>query len=486
MPKLFFSIKNWEQFRRRTTPVMFPIGYYFRPFTVKSGRFPPISVIAQFSYKDHDRQTIMEKRSFDRLQQWLVKRLLRKPQIMADQVIQGRRFAKRWLRWCREFLTPANLRTTSLQELSFLYQQYQHDYEHYSLINIFYWVFTGDRLIEELDKRITSIVTDPERRQHILQVLTTPDVPSFIQCEELAFLRLAKRAPTMSPASFEEVLSKHSLKYGWIPWDYVGPTYWSATALRRRMAALRKNKSTTGHINAINRHLKQTRWSRIAAEREFGLSKKIKTLASGTRWQAVLQDDKKAVTTESHYYLHFLQQEAGLRLHVPWRQLYYASFEEIIKALGGGKLPHSANRSKQGIFFMHKGGLNLVEGAKAASWLSKITQGVISNVDKIHGTPASPGLVRGRVSILLFPKDIKKVRAGHVLVTRMTTPEYVPAMKRAAAFVTDEGGLTCHAAIVAREMKKPCIIGTKIATHVLKDGDKVEVDAIKGIVKKLK
>ncbi len=65
----------------------------------------------------------------------------------------------------------------------------------------------------------------------------------------------------------------------------------------------------------------------------------------------------------------------------------------------------------------------------------------------------------------------------------MTTPEMVPVMKRAAAFVTDEGGITCHAAIVSREMKKPCIIGTKIATKVLKDGDLVEVDANRGIVR---
>jgi pyruvate,water dikinase len=65
----------------------------------------------------------------------------------------------------------------------------------------------------------------------------------------------------------------------------------------------------------------------------------------------------------------------------------------------------------------------------------------------------------------------------------MTRPEYISAMKKAAAIVTDEGGITCHAAIVSRELKKPCIIGTKIATKVLKDGDLVEVDADKGIVK---
>lgn len=81
--------------------------------------------------------------------------------------------------------------------------------------------------------------------------------------------------------------------------------------------------------------------------------------------------------------------------------------------------------------------------------------------------------------------DFSKIKVGDVLVTSMTTPNMVPIMQKAAAFVTDEGGITCHAAIVAREMKKPCVIGTKIATKIFKDGDVVEVDATAGIVKKI-
>jgi len=81
--------------------------------------------------------------------------------------------------------------------------------------------------------------------------------------------------------------------------------------------------------------------------------------------------------------------------------------------------------------------------------------------------------------------DVSKVKRGDILVTSMTTPELAPAMEKAAAFITDEGGILCYAAIVACEINKPCIIGTKIATKVLKDGDLVEVDAIKGIVRKL-
>lgn len=64
----------------------------------------------------------------------------------------------------------------------------------------------------------------------------------------------------------------------------------------------------------------------------------------------------------------------------------------------------------------------------------------------------------------------------------MTTSNLIPAMEKAAAFITDEGGVTCHAAIIAREMKKPCVIGTKIATKLLKDNDTVKVDANKGII----
>jgi pyruvate,water dikinase len=73
------------------------------------------------------------------------------------------------------------------------------------------------------------------------------------------------------------------------------------------------------------------------------------------------------------------------------------------------------------------------------------------------------------------------MKEGDVLVTTMTTPEYVLLMQKASAIVTNMGGLLCHAAIVSRELNKPCVINTKIGTEVFKDGDMVEVDADKGI-----
>ncbi len=104
-------------------------------------------------------------------------------------------------------------------------------------------------------------------------------------------------------------------------------------------------------------------------------------------------------------------------------------------------------------------------------------------VRELKGQIAMKGKVEGRVRILHNKSEIPNLQSGEILVTAMTTPDYLPAMQKAAAFITDEGGITCHAAIVAREIGKPCIIGTKIATKVLKDGDMVEVDANTGIVR---
>jgi len=104
----------------------------------------------------------------------------------------------------------------------------------------------------------------------------------------------------------------------------------------------------------------------------------------------------------------------------------------------------------------------------------------------LKGINASLGRAKGAAAVVLCADDLPKVKKGDVMITVTTHPDYVPAMNRACAIVTDEGGMTCHAAIVAREMKKPCIVGTKNATKVFKDRDVVEVDADKGIVRKVK
>ncbi len=102
----------------------------------------------------------------------------------------------------------------------------------------------------------------------------------------------------------------------------------------------------------------------------------------------------------------------------------------------------------------------------------------------VTGLPASPGAASGRVRVLRSPAEQARLRDGEVLVAPMTSPDWVPAIRRAAGLVTDSGGMTCHAAIVSRELHIPCVVGARTATSALKDGDLVTVDGTKGHVRR--
>lgn len=104
----------------------------------------------------------------------------------------------------------------------------------------------------------------------------------------------------------------------------------------------------------------------------------------------------------------------------------------------------------------------------------------------VKGLPASPGSATGKAHVIQNPEDIDSFKEGEILVTTMTAPDWVPAMKKAKAIVTDAGGMTCHASIVSRELGIPCIVGTKSrseeATQTIKDGQMITVDALNGVV----
>jgi pyruvate,water dikinase len=129
-----------------------------------------------------------------------------------------------------------------------------------------------------------------------------------------------------------------------------------------------------------------------------------------------------------------------------------------------------------------KKGQIVLSGKEAAFFVQHLSEDV-NHATEFKGIIANKGIVTGIAKIVMKSTDLSKIKVGNILVSSMTRPEMTAAMKIASGFVTDEGGITCHAAIVSRELNKPCIIGTKIATKILKDGDQIEVDATKGIVR---
>lgn len=175
------------------------------------------------------------------------------------------------------------------------------------------------------------------------------------------------------------------------------------------------------------------------------------------------------------------------QLTVTYNQLIFMTFPEIIIALEKAEVnKDEINRRIKAYGIKTKGkDVEIYTGEQLERELKKYKQ-AINLYQEIKGIVAFKGNVKGCVKVVERPDQISKVNDGDILVAPETTPDLILAMGKAAAFVTDAGGITSHAAIMSRELKKPCIVGTKIATKVLKDGDLVEVDAEKGIVRKIK
>jgi phosphohistidine swiveling domain-containing protein/DNA-binding Xre family transcriptional regulator len=176
---------------------------------------------------------------------------------------------------------------------------------------------------------------------------------------------------------------------------------------------------------------------------------------------------------------------------IPKKYLKYLTTEELGNVLDGlVDLEALKKRFDNGVLFSFReeNEYRMFVGKEADSLKNELEKIIASEIKDsiISGQVASQGYAKGIARIVLSVGDFNKLKDGEVLVTGMTRPEFLPVMKKAAAIVTNEGGITCHAAIVSRELGKPCIIGTKNATELIKDGDLVEVRAHHGTVRILR
>ena len=190
-----------------------------------------------------------------------------------------------------------------------------------------------------------------------------------------------------------------------------------------------------------------------------------------------------------YFYQAQLLEEIAKLINIPRPELEHLRVEqfttELLKSPSARKM---IEEQKVGymIFWEPSLGFRVWVGDDAIHARALLESERTQEIAEIKGQVACHGKAKGRVRLVINPRLQKTFDEGDILVTGMTSPDFVPFMKKAAAIVTDIGGITCHAAIIARELGKPCVIGTKIATKVLKDGDLVEVDADKGIVRKLR
>lgn len=325
-------------------------------------------------------------------------------------------------------------------------------------------VYNVEKPVEEAVRQVLLRKFKADEADRLMDVLNIPLEDNYLRSEEYDLARTKN-------------ISQHARNYEWILSRY-GERRPNTSALA--LAKRRRLKPA----EMIKKYAQQKAEVRQAIHKA-----KSRLTGSGRHLIDLLQfivfyrTHRTDVMNRSAYefYPGFLAESKRLRIR--YDDLLFLLPDEASR----GVFNRSDIRERQRGFacLLEKGRVRIVSGRKLEP-IRKLFAEKKTTQSEVKGVTASPGIVRGTVRVVQNLKDLPKVRRGDILVASMTTPDFVPAMERAAAFVTDEGGITRHAAIVSREMNKPCVIGTKVATKVFKDGDKVEVDATRGIVRKLK
>lgn len=305
-----------------------------------------------------------------------------------------------------------------------------------------------------------------------LEILSAPEKLSFYKEEEIAL------AETKD-------ISKHQKNYFWLQNSYAG-----VKTLNEEYFIERKKK--------LNPKLRSEAFSRLEKVKEqkkeliqkYKLPASLINIARAISEGIELQDSRKRYVFHNLYYKDLFIKELSRRKNYPYEDLLNAWHYEIEDILSGKDLKAELSRRRNG-FGVHtiEKGTNLSSEETIHYWEEFVYEKTVRDINQFSGIVASKGnesFIQGKVRIVLDPFQAKNFQKGEILIAPMTSPEYVFLMEKAAAIITDTGGLTCHAAIVSREFEIPCIVGTKIATQILKDGDVVKIDAAKGTVKIVK
>jgi phosphoenolpyruvate synthase/pyruvate phosphate dikinase len=247
-------------------------------------------------------------------------------------------------------------------------------------------------------------------------------------------------------------------------------------------------KEILGEIKNIKNNFLDIHNKKKKILERFKLTKEDKEDIEFARLTTYWIEQRKLGMMRLIYYFTQIFEDIAKKFKIDYHEIALSRADEIRKFLESGKRVEKEIIEKRNDDFMsiyEKNNKITEYYGKDAKDLFKLAKK--REEKEIKGVVASKtevSKIRGVVRIIKNPEkqDLKK---GEILVTSMTRVEFVPMMRKAKAIITDEGGIACHAAIVSRELRVPCIIGTKIATHVLKSGDLVEVDTEEGIVRKI-
>ena len=342
-------------------------------------------------------------------------------------------------------------------------------------------------------EKIAEIVKKYELTKEDVQILTTSEIMTFNSKRLYEVLKAVKKIKNKNISSQDlekfieedEDIKKYILNY-----DYYLSNYAQISHINRADLILEIKKYLKDDKLFQEEFYKLDNFTKIQQTNNLKVLKKYKLTENPLYFFSLLtywRENRKQVNLMGFHVFDLILESLEEKTGIEKKYLKYLVADEISHVLKGGiDLETLKKRRETGCLFIFKNGdYQMLMGKQADSLKNEFENRLNAQADLkiIPGQVACQGYARGIARIILNEKDFNNLKPGEILVTGMTRPEFIPIMKRAAAIVTNEGGITCHAAIVSRELGIPCIIGTGNATQLIKDGDLVEVRANHGTVR---
>ncbi len=390
------------------------------------------------------------------------------------------------------YLDKTNLETLGNNQIKTILD----DFCAISKINVDIYFVTESHYFEKLEKKIKSFIAkkckEPgELNKYFIHLTTPANIYSTINRVEIEWAELVKRHKGKNiDSALEQEIYDHFEKFKFM---FLNKKPSHLIKKFKAMATWHETK-----LNKIKHKIlhsdKIVRSNRKKAIQDLIPTQEIITLCESVRRTAILRLNLRFFMN-SQFFGNKISRVIARRNFLAVNQVENCLMPEVYALLRNKKINlKEVNKRSKGFVAVKKGEKWMFYTEKEAK---KIIKRVKPNINfkttSISGSIANTGKVIGKIKVLkntnnkaALDQKISEVRKGDILVTEMTRPSLIGICKKAAAIITDEGGINCHASIISRELGIPCVIGTKIATQVLHDGDLVEVDADIGLIRIIK
>ncbi len=329
----------------------------------------------------------------------------------------------------------------------------------------------GERLAQVLGEELRAAVGE-QRADALARAFSAPLEPNEAMREQWDLERI--------PPARKDLVALHAQRYRHIPMFDFDHEPWTEEDFARRIAAADPSPASEGSLFERRREEFERQLAALAP------GDRLRGLILMQRDTVILRDHRDAIRQRLNLLLREFYRGLGSRIGLGIGEVALLTDDEIaehVRESAAFSREEIARRRDAFLLVQHDADAILRSGDDAREEARRLLPGEEARQREVKGATGSPGKARGPARIVHTNLGLHKVRDGDVLIAHMTRQDFVPYLRHVVALVTDEGGIGCHAAIIARELRIPCIVGTRTATSAFRDGDPVEVDADAGTVR---